>query len=179
MATSAPNAAQQIEELLAGIDQAASPQLARERAEALVRRIVAIYGDAIERILSIADAELGGDSERLFERLCQDALVESLLCLHGLHPLALEDRVAAALESVQPYVQSHRGKIELLRIEGETAYVRLGGSCNGCPSSSATLKDAVERAIFTRAPEIREVRAETEPEPALTLRVLSNGHASG
>src|ERR1700738_210559 len=40
------------------------------------------------------------------------------------------------------------------------ATLRRQGTCNGCPSSAATVKLAVERAILQRVPEIREVVAE-------------------
>ncbi len=173
MATRVSPAAQRIEELLAGFDEIQSPALARERAEELARTIVALYGDGLERLLSIAYESLGEGSEALFERFCEDKLLESLLCLHGLHPIALEDRVAAALESVLPYVKSHEGRIEVTRIEGDVVYLRLGGSCDGCPASAQTLKESVERAILQRAPEIREVRAEEGTAVASTLRVLS------
>ena len=33
-------------------------------------------------------------------------------------------------------------------------HLRLLGSCDGCPSSAVTLRDAVERAIVEAAPEI-------------------------
>jgi Fe-S cluster biogenesis protein NfuA len=158
-----------IENLLAGFDGEA-----REQANELVRTILSIYGDGLERVLSIVHAELGEKSEPVFELLCKDKLVESLLCLHGLHPLALEDRIEEALESVLPYVKSHHGNIQVTRIEDGIVYVALEGSCDGCPGSTATLKLAVERAILERAPEIREVRAdEVTSERPLTLRVLT------
>ena len=37
------------------------------------------------------------------------------------------------------------------------ARVRLLGSCDGCPSSSITLKSAVEQAVVAAAPEIVRV----------------------
>lgn len=154
-----------IEELLAGFDAAQTPRRARERADELVRTIVQLYGDGLERILGIVHAELGDRSAPVFERLCADQLVESLLCLHGLHPIALEDRIDAALESVRPYFKSHKGDMTISRIEGDVVFLRLVGTCDGCPASSATLKSAVERAILERVPEIREVRAEASETP--------------
>ena len=38
--------------------------------------------------------------------------------------------------------------------------LRLLGSCDGCPSSSATLRDAVENAIHEAAPEIVTIDTE-------------------
>jgi Fe-S cluster biogenesis protein NfuA len=165
-----------IEELLAGFDADQTPRRARELAEELVRTIVAIYGDGFERVLSIVHEELGDRSDAVFDRLCEDKLVESLLCLHGLHPVALEDRVEQALQSVRPYIKSHEGNMEISRIEGDIVYLHLEGSCEGCPASATTLKLAVERAILERVPEIREVRAEVSARPPAdetSLRILS------
>ena len=160
MAAGVPAMADRVEQLLAGFDTAQTPHRARERAEELVRTIVTLYGDGLERVLTIMHEELGGQSEAVFTRLCEDTFVESLLCLHGLHPVALEERIAAALASVLPYIKSHHGNMEVSRIESDVVYLRLEGSCDGCPASATTLKLAVERAILERVPEIREVRAE-------------------
>jgi Fe-S cluster biogenesis protein NfuA len=40
------------------------------------------------------------------------------------------------------------------------ARLRLQGTCNGCPSSTATLKLAIEEAIYRVAPDIDEIEAE-------------------
>ena len=48
--------------------------------------------------------------------LTADDLVSSLLVIHGLHPQDLETRVAAALDSVRPYLGSHGGNVELMDI---------------------------------------------------------------
>lgn len=168
MRANVPAMADRVEELLAGFDAVQTPRRARERAEELVRTIVTLYGDGLERVLSIAHDVAGDGSEALFERLCDDRFVESLLCLHGLHPIPLEGRIDRALQSVLPYIQSHHGNMTVSRIEGDVVYLRLEGTCDGCPASAATLKLAVERAILERVPEIREVRAE---EPATAVHV--------
>lgn len=181
--------ADRVEELLAGFDEAQTPRRARERAEELVRTIVALYGEGLERTLTIVHEELGERSEAMFERLCEDKLVESLLCLHGLHPIAVEERIEAAMASVLPYIKSHKGDMKVSRIEGDVVYLRLEGSCDGCPASADTLKQAVERAILERVPEIREVRAEASDTPVststlpdylagTTLRILDEARAS-
>ena len=41
--------------------------------------------------------------------------------------------------------------------EGDTAYVRLGGGCQGCGMAAMTLKRGVESAIRAAVPEIRQV----------------------
>jgi Fe-S cluster biogenesis protein NfuA len=185
VASSVPAMADRVEELLAGFDAAQTPRRARERAEELLRTVVTLYGEGLERVLEIVHNELGEErSDPVFARLCEDKFVESLLCLHGLHPIALEDRIEAAMESVLPYIKSHKGNMAISRIEGDVVYLRLEGSCDGCPASAATLKLSVERAILERVPEIREVRAEgaetvvaaEDPEfvAGTTLRVLSS-----
>jgi Fe-S cluster biogenesis protein NfuA len=184
MAASVPGMADRVEELLAGFDAAQTPHRARERAEELVRTIVGFYGQGLERVLSIVHEQLGDRSEAMFDTLCEDKLVESLLCLHGLHPIALEERIEAAMQSVLPYIKSHKGDMKISRIEGDVVYLRLEGSCDGCPASADTMKLAVERAILERVPEIREVRAEATTTPMkaspppeyiadTTLRILS------
>jgi len=160
--------ARRLEELLAALGAPGQPDGARERGEELVRTVVTLYGEGLERLLSVTYEELGDRGDEFFTRLCEDKLVEALLCLHGLHPIPLEDRIEAAMQSVLPYIKSHKGNMELSRIEGDVVYLRLEGSCDGCPGSSATLKTAVERAILDRAPEIREVRADES-----TLRILA------
>ena len=74
-----------------------------------------------------------------------------------------------ALDDVRPYLGSHGGDVELLGVENGVARVRLEGTCNGCPSSTVTLRNAIEEAIMGAAPELERVEAEgvAEPQPAL------------
>ncbi len=165
--------AERVEALLASFETVATPRQARERAEELVRTIVGLYGAGLERVLSIVHDATGERSPEVFARLCGDGFVESLLCLHDLHPLSLDERVRAALDSVRPYLKSHEGGVEIVRVDGAVAYLRLEGSCDGCPSSTATVKLAVERAILERVPEIREVRVEGVVAGGGSLRIES------
>ena len=76
--------------------------------------------------------------------------------MHDLHPDDLAARVAAALDSVRPFLAGHGGDVELLDLDDAVGavHLRLLGSCDGCPSSAVTLQKAVERAILEAAPEI-------------------------
>jgi Fe-S cluster biogenesis protein NfuA len=87
-------------------------------------------------------------------------LVASLLLLCGLHPVPLETRVTQALNKVRPYLDSHGGNVELLGIIDEVVHLRLQGSCRSCPSSSMTLKLAIEEAIHAAAPDVVAIEAE-------------------
>jgi Fe-S cluster biogenesis protein NfuA len=55
--------------------------------------------------------------------------------------------VETALNRLRPYARSHGGDIELVAIDGPDVRVRLKGACVGCPSSTVTLKQGVERAL--------------------------------
>ncbi len=144
---------------------AAGGPVARDRAEELVRQVTGLYGAGLSRLLDVltkADAL----TPAVLAGLSSDRLVSGLLLVHGLHPQDLPTRVAAALDSVRPYLGSHGGDVELLGISPEgTVRLRLLGSCQGCPSSSVTLKLAVEDAIETAAPEVTAIEVE-EAAPA-------------
>lgn len=146
--------------LMREVGIAPTVERAKEKMEELVRALVDFYGEGLERVLDIVHDAAGPRSEAIFAALCEDRIVENLLALHDLHPLALEDRVRGALESIRPYLESHEGDVEVVRVEDGIAYVRMAGSCDGCQSSAATLKNAVESAIMERVSEIVEVRAE-------------------
>ena len=78
-----------------------------------------------------------------------------LLLLHGLHPVAVEERVRGALaeRAPVPRVARRRRRAARRRDDG-VARLRLQGSCEGCPSSAATLKLAIEEAIHAAAPDV-------------------------
>jgi Fe-S cluster biogenesis protein NfuA len=127
-------------------------------AEELLRLVSDLYGAGMARMLEIATARAPG----LVTDFASDELVASLLLVQGLHPDALEVRVEDALESVRPFLGRHGGDVELLAVDDELGAVklRLLGSCDGCPSSAATLQGAVEAAILAAAPEVTRIVVE-------------------
>jgi Fe-S cluster biogenesis protein NfuA/nitrite reductase/ring-hydroxylating ferredoxin subunit len=135
--------------------------IARGMAEELVSAVVQMYGAGLERIVEVV-----GDSP-LRDELVDDPVVGSLLLIHDLYPVPLEERVAEALERVRPYMESHGGDVELLSVEDGVAHLRLEGSCRSCAASSATLELAVRQALEEVAPDLRgmEVDGVIEPEP--------------
>jgi Fe-S cluster biogenesis protein NfuA len=124
-----------------------------------LQAILELYGEALRRVRQWCPVE----------RLVEDELLQHLLLLHGLHPDDVEARVARALDEVRPYLGSHGGDVELVGVVDGIAELRLQGTCNGCPSSSATLRHAIEEAITRAAPELDGVHAEGagEPKPGL------------
>jgi Fe-S cluster biogenesis protein NfuA/nitrite reductase/ring-hydroxylating ferredoxin subunit len=142
----------------------------QEKATRVVQALFELYGAGLERIVEVIATR--ADSSELARELVDDELISHLLLLHGLHPVAVEDRVLEALDSVRPYLESHGGNVELLGIEGAAVHLRLHGSCSGCPSSAMTLKLAIENAIHKVAPEIETVVAD---EPAPTAPAAAPG----
>ena len=147
-----------VEELLAAIDDDPAALEA-------VQAIVELYGEALARI---------GRRFPLGE-VADDELVSHLLLLHDLHPVDVETRVTRALDEVRPYLGSHGGGVELLGVADGVARVRLEGTCNGCPSSTATLRNAIEEAVARAAPELHAVEAEGVAEPPAPTALLQIG----
>ena len=136
----------------------------RDIAGELVQELVELYGDGLGRIVEVVAAR---DADGALAReLAADELVSHLLLLHGLHPVALETRVRGALAEVRPYLESHGGDVQLVGVEDGVVRLRLEGSCSGCPSSTMTLKLAIEDAIHKAAPDVERIDADGVDEPA-------------
>jgi len=157
-------------EMLLGEIEALEDPNARSKAAEVVQVLLELYGEGLARMMNtIAEGE---EREKTFDAFAGDELISHLLLLHGLHPLDVETRVVRALEEVRPYLQSHGGNVELLGVEGGVARLRMQGSCSGCPSSTMTLKLAIEEAIQKAAPDLEGIEAEgvvEEPKPAPTI----------
>ncbi len=70
----------------------------------------------------------------------------------------LARRVMAVLDrDVNPSIASHGGHAELAAVEGATAYLRLGGGCQGCGMATVTLSQGIEVAITQAVSEIDRV----------------------
>ncbi len=164
-----PNWSARIEALLQEVATFSDPQ-AQAVTEELLQTLLAMYGEGLTRMLEItAGHETAG--EMIIDEYANDELVNSLLLLHGLHPIDIETRITQALESVRPYLKSHGGNVELLGVRDNIAYLRLQGSCNGCPSSSVTLKLAIEEAINKAAPDLEGLQTDGVTNPPRPINV--------
>jgi Fe-S cluster biogenesis protein NfuA len=151
-----------IEELVTRIETTGDPAL-RAVAQELLQAVLELHGVALERLLdAVSDLPAG---ERALRQIATDDLVSNVLSLHGIHPVAIEARVAAAIESSQPYLKSHGGNVHLTSIEDGTVHLELQGTCGTCSSSTETIKLHVEEAIYNAAPEVVAVIAESIPPP--------------
>ncbi len=63
---------------------------------------------------------------------------------------------------INPGIASHGGFVTLLEVKDSTAYVALGGGCQGCGMAGVTLKQGIEVAIKNGVPEIEQVLDTTD-----------------
>ena len=169
-ATSAMSAAARIETLL---DTFAADPVHAERAEELVRTLIEFYDDGLGRLVELLTER--PDGADILAMVATDKIVAGMLVLHDLHPTSTYERVSAALERVRPYLGSHAGDVDLLGVDDGVVRLRLAGSCNGCPSSSVTVKLAIEQAIEEAAPEVIRVEVEGVAAPPLPRGVGGPG----
>jgi Fe-S cluster biogenesis protein NfuA len=153
-------------------------------------------GDAVNEMMDLVDAFHREGLGRLVEMIrawrgeiflesaSRDDVVGEFLSAYDLGE-ALDDRemqaateaVEAALEEMRPYVESDGGMITVDSIKDGVVTVRLLGSCDGCPSSSATLTGGVEEALRRHWVNFRRLEVATDepeapaaaPEPAPVL----------
>jgi len=125
----------------------------RAVATALQKALEALHRHVLVQIVRKLKASAEG-KELLFSLLDDPAVYASFL-MHGIIKPDIHVRVVQALELVRPYIKSHGGDVELVRVEDQVAYVRLMGACTGCSMSAVTLRDGVEEAIKQHVPEIQ------------------------
>jgi Fe-S cluster biogenesis protein NfuA len=66
-----------------------------------------------------------------------------------------EEKIAGLLDQISAYIEHyHNGSVELVGIEGNTIKVRLGGACENCPLSTATLQGWVAGTVHQFFPEM-------------------------
>jgi Fe-S cluster biogenesis protein NfuA/nitrite reductase/ring-hydroxylating ferredoxin subunit len=137
---------ERIDVLLDEVQRRADPALAGQ-VEELVRAVLTLHGAGLGQLLSLLD-------EPQVRQLAGDDLVAGLLLLHDLHPDDVATRIQHALDAVRPYLGSHAGGIDYLGIDDDgVVHLRLQGSCDGCPGSTATVRLTVENAVLDAAPE--------------------------
>jgi Fe-S cluster biogenesis protein NfuA len=70
-------------------------------------------------------------------------------------------RIEQTLDSMRPYIASHRGSVEVVDFyEAQGILIlRLGGTCHGCSASTVTLKQGIEVRLRELVPEVLKVEA--------------------
>lgn len=77
-------------------------------------------------------------------------------------PKLMQDPIAVRVhevikERINPGVASHGGHVTLLDVRDGTAYVKLGGGCQGCGHADTTVKQGIETMICEAVPEVHTV----------------------
>ena len=71
-----------------------------------------------------------------------------------------EERLKALIETLDAYISHyHGGSVELVKFDGVSITVRLGGACENCPLSMTTLNGWVAGTVRQFFPEIERIEA--------------------
>ncbi len=69
----------------------------------------------------------------------------------------MKEKVEEVLKSIRPSLQADGGDVELVDVKDGTVSLRLKGACAGCPMSTMTLKNGIERVLKEKISGIKEV----------------------
>ena len=70
----------------------------------------------------------------------------------------IRERVQSVINLIRPAVQADGGDIELVDVTGQgVVQIRFHGACHGCPSSTMTLHNGIERNLREKVPEVTQV----------------------
>jgi Fe-S cluster biogenesis protein NfuA len=76
---------------------------------------------------------------------------------------ALRQKVQEVLdEQINPGVAAHGGYVELIDVQNDNIFLRMGGGCQGCGAADVTLKMGIERLIREQVPQVREILDTTD-----------------
>ncbi len=67
-------------------------------------------------------------------------------------------------QQINPQIKSHGGQVDVVRYDEDDSvlFIEMSGGCQGCSSSSATLKNGVETMIYDAFPDVGEIRDVTD-----------------
>jgi Fe-S cluster biogenesis protein NfuA len=71
----------------------------------------------------------------------------------------VKDKVQAVLDNIRPNLRADGGDVELVDVKDGVVSVRLKGACAGCPMSTMTLKNGIERILKQELSDVKEVIA--------------------
>lgn len=71
----------------------------------------------------------------------------------------MQEQIERALEEIRPMLARHLGNVEFVNFEDGIAYVRMLGTCHGCPLSQLTLKAGIEELLKEKVEGVLKVEA--------------------
>jgi len=69
----------------------------------------------------------------------------------------VRDKVEEVLNQIRPSLRADGGDVELVDVKDGIVSVKLTGACSGCPMSTLTLKNGIERLLKEEISGIKEV----------------------
>jgi Fe-S cluster biogenesis protein NfuA len=154
----------------------------RDRVEEMMDLFDAFHREGLGRLVEMIRAWRG---EVFLESVGRDDVTGYFLNAYDLgeapderEQAAAYEAVDLALEELRPMIESHGGMITVEEVKDGVVKVQMLGSCDGCPSSSATLTGGLEEALRRHWPNFRRLEvvepgaeeapaALPEPEPVL------------
>src|SRR4051794_32373036 len=155
----------------------------RDRVEEMMDLFDAFHREGLGRLVEMIRAWRG---EIFLESVGRDDVTGYFLNAYDLgeapderEQAAAVEAVDSALEELRPMIESHGGMITVDEVMDGVVKVQMLGSCDGCPSSAATLTGGLEEALRRHWPNYRrlevvepaaeepEASALPEPEPVL------------
>ncbi len=141
--------------------------------EELLDWVDVFHRDGLGRMVEMVRSWRG---ELFLNSLAGNEITGTMLAVYGLgegEEMTAEALAAvdAALAQVRPLVESHGGALEVDSVTDGVVALRMLGTCDGCPSSSATLTFGVEAALREQWPNFRRLElldppAEADPAKA-------------
>ncbi|MFI5040277.1 MAG: NifU family protein [Acidimicrobiales bacterium] len=144
----------------------------RAAADELVAAVEEHHAAVLRSLVARLRAD-GRGRELLYEAV-DDAEVYAALVKAGILRPTLAMRAVQVLDGVRPYLTSHGGDVDLVRIEDGVAYVRLRGACQSCGSATETLRDSVAEALLEHLPELSGVQEVPDTAGSTTFIPLSS-----
>lgn len=69
----------------------------------------------------------------------------------------MREKVEEVLDMIRPSLVADGGNVELVDVTDGVVKVKLTGACAGCPMSTMTLKNGIEKILKQEIPEVKEV----------------------
>ena len=155
----------------------------RVQVEELLDWVDVFHREGLGRLVEMIRAWRG---EIFLESVGRDEVTGPFLAIYDLgempderEALEAEEAVTAALEELRPFVESHGGTIALESIVDGVVKVQMLGSCDGCPSSAATLTGGVEEALRRHWPNFRRLEVVEPGADGDGNGASGDGHAHG
>ena len=78
-------------------------------------------------------------------------------------PLEIKQKVQTILDNeINPAVASHGGWVELIDVQKNEVFIKMGGGCQGCGMADVTLKQGVAKSIRNAIPQIGAIMDTTD-----------------